>query len=259
MAYRIIDVDQNSEQWFKERRGRITGSRFGKVLQLQAPLKADLLKAIKAQGNEVDDKMTIPKLLPLLSEESRYNLFKQADKKREFWQVVAEKLFNIPEEDDEFFGEDSRERGHRMEPMAIARFEKETGLRTRPVGIIVNSEHDGIAISPDAIVAEEITTDMDIVEAVEAKNFENAHHAEAVITKKLPNELWPQVIQYFIAIDTLQKLHVVFHNDNTPYEKLQYFCLTIERKDIEDKIATYKQFELDTLHYIDEIVSEYAF
>ena len=259
MSYKIINVEQNSMQWFKERLGRITGSRFPKVLELKAPLKEDIVRAIAAQGNEFDPKATIPKLLPLLSEESRFELFKQGDKKREFWKVVAERLFNVPEEDDENYGEDARDRGHRLEPEAIARFEKETGKKTSKVGLIVSEDNEGMAISPDAIVAEEITEGMEILEAVEAKNFENAHHAEAVITKKIPKELWPQMIQYFIVIDTLERLHVVFHNDNTPYEKLQYLCITIERKDVESKIEQYKQFELDTLRYIDEIVSEYAF
>lgn len=258
MGYKIIDVEQNTEAWFRERLGRISGSRFGKILQLSPPRKDEIIKAIKAQGNEVDPKLTIPKLLPLLSEEGRYNLFKQGDKKIEFWRTIAERLFTTPDEDDENFGEDSRMRGHRLEPAALARFEKETGLKPEAVGIVQSEEHKDMIVSPDAVIFADKKKTL-IKEAVEAKNFENAHHAEAVITKKLPSDLWPQVVQYFIVIDTLEKLHVVFHSDNTPYEKLQYFELEIKREDIQWRIDEYKQYELDTLRLMDEIVNEYAF
>lgn len=258
MAYRIINVDQNSEEWFKEREKRITGSRFGKIYSQTLPKKEDIVKMIHAQGNEFDPKSTIPKLLPLVSEDSWYTMFKEGEQKREFWKLVAEWLFTVPDEGEDGYGEDAREGGHRKEPLAIARFEKETGKKVQTVGIIVNTENEGIAISPDGIVADKITDDMEIIEAVEAKNFENAHHAEAVISGRIPKEIWPQIFQYFIAIDTLQTLNVVFHSENTPYPRLQYRCFEVHRKDIEDRIESYKQYELRALRYVEEIVEEYA-
>lgn len=251
MLYKILDLDQNSEQWYVEHLGKITSSRLSKLVNDKLALKEDILRAIKAQGNELTGKETIQKLLPMLSEESRYELFKAGEKKKEFWRLVSERLFTIPEE-----YEDPRDGGHRKEPDAIARFEKETGIKTSKVGMIISTENENMGVSPDAVI---FTKKNIITEAVEAKSFENAHHAEAVITQKLPKDLWPQMIQYFIVIDTLEKLHVVFYSENTPYPRLQYFEITITRKEVEDQIANYRQQEVDILRYVDEIVSEYAF
>lgn len=266
MSYRIVNVEQNSEQWFKEREKKITGSRFGKIYNQTLPLKDKILEAIRAQGNEVDPKLTIPKLLPLLSEDSWYGLFKDGEQKREFWKLVAEWLFTVPDIGEEGFQEDPREGGHRKEPIAIARFEQETGLKTSNVGLVVNEQHEGIAISPDAVIFDKVMTEINgrdeevdwITGAVETKNFENAHHAEAVVTNRIPKEIWPQILQYFIAIDTLNTLYVVFHSQNTPYVRLQYKCFEVKRKDIADKIQAYKDYELRALRYVDEIVSEYV-
>lgn len=251
---KIVNVQQNTREWFLAKRGKISGSSLGKVYQEKGFLKGDLIEKLTEHGIEFNPKDTIPKLMEHVTPEIRFELFREIEQKRAFWQILSERLFPPKTEQEE--EEDARNRGHRLEQAACDEFEKETGKTVRrDVGMIVSDENDNMSVSPDGTIWDDKT----IVEAVEAKNFEDAHHVEAVVTQKVPKELWPQVIQYFIVIDTLKELHLIFHTDRAVHPRLKYFRITIKREDIQYEIEKYKTYELNALRLMDEIVEEYAF
>lgn len=254
----IIDVKQNTPQWFKAREGKFTSSKAGDVLGDKNFLKPDLIAALVASGVEFNEKDTIPKLIPLLTPEAKYQLFRNGPKKIGFYKLAAERLFDPLDE------EDARGRGQRLEPKAIERYAKETGKIVKiGVGLCVNDDNPNICVSPDALIytpARVNGKDVKVcTEAVEAKNFEDGHHLEACWTNKVPQKLMPQVIQYFLTIDELQIVHVVFHTDRTQHKKLQYHVVDVKREDVQYLIDYQREFEENALRLIDEIVSEYAF
>lgn len=257
---KIINVQQNTPEWLLKKRGKIGGSSLGKIFQEKGFLKNDLVLLFDKHNIEYAKNSkgacgeTINQLLERITPEIEYELFVQMDKKRGFYKVMAEKLFRPKTEEEE--NEDARDRGHRLEDQACERFTKETGIKvSREVGMIESDENKDMIVSPDGVVFNKKI----ITEAVETKNFEDAHHVEAIDTGRVPSDIWPQVIQYFIVIETLEKLHLVFHSDRTIHQSLQYFCITIERKNIEEEIERYKRFELNALRYMQEFVEKHAF
>ena len=89
-------------------------------------------------------------------------------------------------------------------------------------------------------------------EAVEVKCLSSARHIEAWLTQVVPDEYEMQAIQYFIVNDDLETLYLAFYDPRLPCKV--FFYLTIKRKDLQEKIAEYLDYQRKTLAEIDEIV-----
>lgn len=149
-------------------------------------------------------------------------------------------------------GEDPAERGHRLEPEALKRFQKETGKKLNTEMVIWSrEEEDDIAISPDGF------TD-DLTEAVDVKCLSSPKHLKAYFEKKLPEpEYEAQALQYFIVNEKLQRLYFAFFDPRL--YKPDFFFLTIERKDKLNEIDHYHAKEAEILAYVREKVNELSF
>lgn len=165
-------------------------------------------------------------------------------KKPGFWELVAERVATEPD------GENPMERGSRLEPEAIARFEMDTkkGVN-RDLVIWVREDNENIAISPDGSVGK--------TEAVEVKCLGSAKHIEAYFTQKIPKEYEHQATQYFVVNDKLKKLYFVFYDPRVRHK--DFFYIEINRKDLEEDIKKYLEFEKQTLIEVEEIVNNLSF
>lgn len=164
--------------------------------------------------------------------------------KKGFWELIAEQLAVPPDY------ENPMERGLRLQDEAIQRFTKETGKEVSSELIIwQRGDFAQIAVSPDGVI--------DKKSAVEVKCLSSASHIEAYITKKVPNEYIPQVVQYFVVNDKLEKLYVVFYDPRVTTK--DFFYLEIDRKDYADKINEFLEFEKTTLADVSRIVNELSF
>ena len=86
-----------------------------------------------------------------------------------FYELIAERLAVAPDT------ESPMERGTRLEPEAIERFEKETGKKVDASLVIWSREdNENIALSPDGSIGE--------TEAVECKCLSSSRHLEAWLT-----------------------------------------------------------------------------
>lgn len=204
----LKDLEQNSEEWFETRKGKITGSKLKDIVPLRGTAK-----------------------------------------KIGFYQLLADRLA-IEEEGE---NEDPRERGHRLEPTAIELFSKETGKKVEDIGMCISDENPNIALSPDGL----IKNGKKYTEAVEVKCLSSAIHLQVLIEQKLPNEFIAQKLQYFIVNDDLQTLYFVFHDPRITVRPLHY--IEVKREDVEKDIEFYKQYQLDTLKEIDELLEDFAF
>jgi hypothetical protein len=163
-----------------------------------------------------------------------------------FYEIIAERVA-IPES-----GENAMDRGHRLEPDALARFAAATGKEVDCSLLMwCRDDNENIAISPDGVVGE--------TEAVECKCLSSSRHIEAWLKKyyfcetdfnSIPAEYRPQAIQYFIVNDKLETLYFVFYDVRMPKD---FFYLTINREDVSEQVAEYLELERTKLAEIAKI------
>lgn len=166
-------------------------------------------------------------------------------KKIGFYELIADRL--AVDHD----GENMMDRGHRLELEGIEKFESVTGKSmVKDVGICVSDFNENIAVSPDGLSE-------DHTEAVEVKCLSSPRHLQAVIENKVPAEYEMQILQYFIVIEALQSLYMVFYDPRIV--SLPYHAIHVTRDALEVDIEKYKAYQIETLREVDEIVERLAF
>lgn len=168
-------------------------------------------------------------------------------KKIGFYELIADKL-SIAEE-----AEDAMERGHRLEGVALDLFTEQTGKKLTRGVFCVSDDNDYIALSPDALIGSKGKFDG----AVEVKCLSAAKHLMAYFEQKVPSEYEFQVLQYFIVNDKLKTLYFVFYDPRITAKPIHW--LEIKRENMEEDIATYKQYQIDTLKEIETLTAQLAF
>lgn len=197
---KIIKFPEGREQWKLWRGPKFTGSKISKIITKNS------------KGELVFDPTG-----PLY-----------ARPKVGIYHAIAAKLIDsalLAADED---AERAMERGTRLEPAAIERFKQETGKKAVWHPDDVGWERDDesrIAVSPDASIGK--------TEAVEAKCLSASRHLQAIDTGEVPSDYWYQVLQYFVVNDKLKTLYVVFYDDRFP-RGLDYFCIPVKRKDVQE-------------------------
>lgn len=165
-------------------------------------------------------------------------------KKIGFYELIAERL-GIPADD-----ESPMERGSRLEPEAIARFEKETGKKVNTDLVIwTRDDEESIALSPDGFIGK--------TEAVECKCLSSAKHIEAYLTQEIPSDYEFQVFQYFIVNDKLKTLYFCFYDPRILVK--DFFYIEVKRADIEADIKDYLEYQRNVLKEVEEAVNKLTF
>jgi putative phage-type endonuclease len=163
--------------------------------------------------------------------------YRGTEKKIGFYELLAEKIgFN------EITDEDPMERGNRLEPLTIERFEIETGKKvSTDLSLWVDDEYEELSVSPDGFIVE-------TNEAVEAKSIASARHLEAYFTQEIPSEFKAQIMQYFVVNKELQTLYMAFYDPRL--KNLNFFYLTIKREDCEKEIEKQRQDLIDIINEV---------
>lgn len=172
---------------------------------------------------------------------------KPKDGKRpmEYYEFVAD-LLRKPD----YSEENPMARGSRLEPEAIARFEKETGKKVDTSLVIWENDEDSrIAVSPDGIIGN--------TEAAEVKCLESKHHLKMWDDQTVPTEYRKQAIQYFAVHSELETLYFCFYDPRLI--ALDFFFLEVKRKEIEEEIATQLEFQKNLLKEVDAFVNQHTF
>lgn len=164
-----------------------------------------------------------------------------------FYKLLADKLAI-----DEAY-EDPMERGHRLEDDALQMFGDVTGKKVAKSGFWISDENENMACSPDGIVVSGKT----ITEAIEIKCLSAGKHLEAWFTKEIPDEYKYQVLQYFIVNEKLKTLYFCFYDPRINAKP--FFYLTVDRKDKEDDIKYFSDYQKQKLIKINQLLSELAF
>lgn len=171
--------------------------------------------------------------------------------KAELWRIAAESIIGsavIAEE--ALTSAQVLERGHTLEPLALARFEKETGKKVDGRLIGWESEVDSrLAVSPDGVIGK--------TEAVEVKCLLSPKHVEALYTRKIPKNTGgyeEQMLHYFIVNPKLKNLYFVFYHPDFP-TGLDFTYLTFSRAELTDSIERIAAAERDAVAEVRKIVN----
>lgn len=167
-------------------------------------------------------------------------------KKIGFWKLLAERLSTDTTKVD-----NPMERGHELEVEAIRAFEEETGYKVNEdCGVWVSDVNEYIALSPDGEINDEW--------AVEVKcPAESAYHVQTFVENKIPDQYEAQVIQYFVVNEKLERLYFISYDPRIACKPLH--IITVEREDIADRIEYLRDYQLNTLQEIDDLVAKYTF
>jgi putative phage-type endonuclease len=164
-------------------------------------------------------------------------------KKIGFYELIADRVATQPD------GEDPMERGHRLEDEALDLYEKQVGKLQRGV-FAISDDNPNMAISHDAINKKH-------THAVEVKCLSSAKHLQAYFEQQIPSEYEFQRLQYFIINPELQQLDFVFYDPRVTCKQLH--SISFFRKDLEEEIEQYKQYQIDILAEVDKLVEELVF
>jgi predicted phage-related endonuclease len=168
-------------------------------------------------------------------------------KKIGFYELIAERI-GIPADN-----ENAMDRGQRLEPEAIERFEAATGKKV-DTSLCMWTREDGehIAVSPDGFIAPK--KGGKVKEAVEVKCLGSARHIEAVLTNEVPDEYHYQVVQYFAVNDDLEKLYFVLYD---PRLKVKDFhTIEVTREQVQEEVTMMLMYQRDTLQEVERIAAE---
>ena len=223
---KIIELDQNSEEWLEYRKGKSGGSAFGKLYKVNGRTNDNLKDQFFVMlAERVARPMTPNDYLDRVPEGVTFS-----------WAV----------------------RGHILEPEAAKAFELKTD-KILDEGKVWASDYDPSSyVSPDRVIK---SPDGKIREAVEIKCLSSEKVLKIWWERRqmkegqsdfiaLPsNEYQAQVIKYFMVNDDLEKIYWVVYTDLIP--KLELQILEIKREDISEMIEDAKRVEMIYLHTLD--------
>ncbi len=168
-------------------------------------------------------------------------------KKLGFYELIAEKLSIVDE------SEDGRDRGHQLEDEGIAALSEKIGVKFEKVGLCVHDEYEEIANSPDGLSKE---GDKYTIGA-EVKCLSGARHIQAWHTKKLDNDYYYQMLQYFIVNPDLHTLYFAFYDPRLTAFPIHY--MVFNRDDIADEIEKWFTYQVEMLQEVNQLVEQLSF
>jgi len=242
---KILEVTQNSEEWLEARKGRITGSKLGDIASKVGFTKEALIEELESLKIEVPKYAKKEELQALLPKTSLVKLMLKQPKKIGFYQLIADEIALIGDED-----EDPRDKGHRLEEEAVNQLEEHTGIKYRRGLFCQSDDHEDIALSPDGLSD-------DCTHMAEAKCLMTAKHLQVIDTNELPSDFEEQKLQYFIVNEKGERLDFVFYDPLVTSHPIH--VITFYREDLLDEIALFKEYQLGILKARDEMIEKLTF
>ena len=163
------------------------------------------------------------------------------------YEILAERIVDNEVEEME---EMAMERGVRLEPEGIAEFEKATGKKVEQVGFAVSDKNKYIANSPDGF----IKIKGKYAEGLEIKCPNAATHLRYWLENRIPDEYYPQLIQYFIVNSDLKRLYFASYDPRIVIHPLH--ILKLEREDLEDDIKNYTEQQIEFLKEVEKLYKQ---
>lgn len=137
---------------------------------------------------------------------------------------------------------DAMQRGIDNEDQVVLDYQLSNGVTVLECGQVTNDEYKYSALSPDGLIENDEEV---IVGAVEIKCPSSKNHIGNIVEGKIPTKYMPQIIQYFMIIETLEYLDFISFDDRV--STAPYCEYRVTRKElhttIEKAIDSYKKYE----------------
>ena len=253
---KVINLQQNSEEWLEFRKGKSGGSEFKNIWIPGLPTKTKILEKLEKYSplGAADKKLSVRELADMLEPEELVDLKLESEPKKHFYEIVADRVARPITPNDYLNRLEGQPfsmmaRGHILEPEAIAAFEAKTGKKVDSDSVVWVSDYDENAyVSPDGCITDK---DGKVREACEVKCLSSAEVVKVYADQQYPKEYEPQVLKYFMVNDDLEVLHFIVYTDVIPGLELQVF--DIKRSDIEDRLTEAKAFEKEILKRVNKL------
>ena len=141
--------------------------------------------------------------------------------------LLAELLSNQAKE---FRTSQEMERWIDQEPRAVSKFQEVTGKKVEEVWFCLSDEFDFLWHSPDWL----IKVDWAYKEWLEIKCWDSATHIRYIRTNKVDTKYWYQILNYFLVVETLERVYFVSYDDRILAKPLN--IVTIERSEVEEQL-----------------------
>ena len=253
---KIIELEQNTEEWFEFRKGKSGGSGLHDLYPARTITREVAKQYIESRGVFIDPKAKAGNIVEMLTSEDIGIIKAQGDKKDAFYKLVAERIARpiTPNDyEDRLDGQkfSMMARGHLLEPEAIAEF----AVRNKKVviGTSVVWERDD---NPDSILSPDATIEFN-KEVVEVKCLDSHRMIRAYHENHYPTEYHEQIVKYFIVNEELETLHFVMYTDVMP--ALQYLQFDVKREELTEDIKELQAFEDEILKQVNALSEELAF
>lgn len=179
-----------------------------------------------------------------------------------FWQLLAGRLAIRQD------GEDPKDRGHRLENIALDEFSTAYGLKVeKEAGVWVSDKDENIMFSPDGAEPGDTPT-----YSAEVKCLSSDKHikymVKDIMAKKLkdynpiysiPDEQGAyyrdQAVQAFVVGDTIKTHHFIFYDDRMAYEQMKLYVISINREHVLDLIEKADQDQAETWLGVKKMIS----
>jgi hypothetical protein len=224
---RVLDIDQNTEEWEEFRKGKSGGSAFGKMYKINGRSNSELKDQFSVMlAERVSRPMTPNDYMDEIPQGVAFS-----------WAV----------------------RGHILEPKAADAFASKYNKTLSEGKIWVSNDTYDSYVSPDRSI---VGPDGKIREAVEIKClssekvlkvwWDKQHKEEGTSDFWIipSNEYQAQAVKYFVVNEDLEKLYWVVYTDLIPW--LELVVLDINRQDIADFIKSAGEIERLYLDRLDE-------
>lgn len=162
-----------------------------------------------------------------------------------YYETLAERLST-----ESFSEENPMMRWARLEDDAVEEFEKITWKKVDKIWFTTCDDNPFIASSPDGL----IKIWEDYSEWIEIKCLGSWKHVMAWLEWNIPEEYDPQILQYFIVNEKLQKLYFIFYDPRITIKKL--FWIVVTRESVAEQVAHAKQIQITFLQKIDDKLLE---
>lgn len=252
---KIVNISQNSEEWYEYRKGKSGGSEFKDLYIAKKPLKGTLVEFLEKKEIPFKKTSTVEELSNFLSPVEMAELKLQISPKKRYYEIIAEKVARplTPNDYLDKLGDEPfsmMARGHILEGEARDAVSKKLGKTFKGEEAVWESDKNpDIYISPDGWIEGN-----PITEALEIKCLSSAEIVKAFLTGKYQEEYFPQICKYFIVNENLQTLYFALYTDLIPELTLQIW--TIKRADVESSLEEMSAYEDSVMKMIDRDVEK---
>ena len=242
--------EQKTEAWHEWRDGCISSTDNKSLVGKKALLKAELLEMADELGLELDKKLKVDDIKAEILKAKKDADFEKFVTKSDdtlYYKMLAYQLSNGTAPTDER----AMDRGVRLEPIIRDDFNKEHNKNFSEVGGCSRDDEPRIAMSPDGVELDNLTENLEI------KALAGWKHVKAWQENEIPDDHMPQVIQYFVVNDELDKLYFVMGCPEIAIKPLLVF--EVYREDLEKEIAITLQAQKELLAKVDTKLKEIQF